>query len=59
MSQGKLFSDELPELETSSIPLQSHDAGIGIIYWHTDNLKLQQVIQDFLEKELPKKLKSA
>lgn len=39
--------------------LNKHDAGIGTIYWHTDNLKLQQVIKEFLENELPNKLKSA
>lgn len=38
--------------------LNKHDAGIGTIYWHTDNLQLQQAMEDFLEKELPNRLKA-
>lgn len=38
--------------------LNTHDAGIGIIYWHTDNLRLQEVLNDFLTNELAQRLKS-
>lgn len=38
--------------------LNKYDAGIDIIYWHTDNLRLQEVLNDFLTNELAQKLKA-
>lgn len=57
------FEDEVSELEEEIESWQSScyeksaltvsDAGIGTIYWRTDNLKLQQVLEDFLTNQLP------